>query len=375
MQIRKIETFPLFYRIPKPYGDANGIKSYRTCYLIRITTDTGIEGWGECADWLPTLHKGFHERIIPYLIGKSIFNRIIMVQVIKKWHSRAAAAVSMALTEIMAKTSGVSVCNLWGGKLRDKVPVYASFQSYSEDMDWQKHSLTAVEKAVNQGYKEVKLKIGGKSIVEDQQHINLVQSLLQGKIKLALDANQSYDISATLQWRSFLEAWPNLLWLEEPLEIKHVSDYALLRNRLVVPLAGGENIETTKDFIPFLTQHGLDFITPDPLQMSGIDVYRETLSLARSFGIRVTPHTYDGALSRLYALFAQASLEPWSKMKSDSIEPVEWDVMDNPFTGLLPIQPANGEITIPSGCGIGLEIDLEMLSFYRWDGSSYTLNS
>lgn len=371
MQIRKIDTFPIFYRIPKPYGDANGIKSYRTCYVIRITTDTGVEGWGECADWLPTLHTGFHERIIPYLIGKSIFNRIQMVQVIKKWHSRAAAAVSMALTEIMAKTCGVSVCNLWGGKFRDKVPVYASFQSYSEDTDWQKHSLTAVEKAVNQGYKEVKLKIGGKSIVEDQQHINLVQSLLQGKIKLALDANQSYDISATLQWQSFLEAWPNLLWLEEPLEIKHVSNYALLRNRLVVPLAGGESIETTKDYISLLAQHVLDFITPDPLHMSGIDVYRETLSLARSFGIRITPHTFDGALSRQYALFAQASLEPWSKMKSDSIEPVEWDVMDNPFTGLLPIQPSNGEITIPDGPGIGLEIDLEMLSFYRWDGSSY----
>lgn len=164
MKIQKIETFPLLCRLPKPYGDANGIKEYRTCYLIRITTETGVDGWGECVDWLPTLHKGFQERIIPNLIGKSIFDRTKIVRTIKKWHSRAATAISMALTEIMAKTCGVSVCDLWGGKLHDSIPVYASFQSYSEHKDWQKHSLEAIEQTVNQGFDKMKVKIGGKSI-------------------------------------------------------------------------------------------------------------------------------------------------------------------------------------------------------------------
>lgn len=371
MQIRKIETFPLLYRLPKPYGDANGMKAYRTCYLIKITTDTGVEGWGECVDWLPTLHKGFHERIIPYLIGKSVADRISLVRTLKKWHSRSSAAVSMALTEIMAKICGVSVCDLWGGKFREIVPVYASFQSYSEEADWQKHSLRAIEKVIHQGFDMIKVKIGGKSISEDQQHINLVQTLLQEKIDLALDANQSYDVTAALRWQSLLDTWPNLLWFEEPLKISHITEYALLRNRLHTPLAGGENLENAADFIPILNQHALDFITPDPLHITGIDSFREILNLARSFGIRVTPHTYDGALSRLYAIFGHASLEPWSKMGTDSIEPLEWDVMDNPFTKLIPIHPLNGEITIPSGHGIGLEIDLEMLAFYQWDGTSY----
>lgn len=371
MQIHKIETFPLFYRLTKPYGDANGIKSYRTCYLIRITTDTGVEGWGECVDWLPTLHKGFHERIIPYLTGKSVVDRNLIVQSIKKWHPRAASAVSMAITEIMAKIGGVSVCGLWGGKLREKVPVYASFQSYSEEMYWQRHSLSMIEKAVNQGFEQIKVKIGGKSIAEDQQHILFMQSLLQGRIDLALDANQSYDVAAALKWKPLLESWPNILWVEEPLPINHIAGYAILRNRLNASLAGGENMESAADFLPILTQHALDFITPDPLHVTGIDGYRETLRLARNFGIRTTPHTFDGALTRLYAIFAQACLEAWSKMGTDAIEPVEWDAMDNPFTKIIPVYPSDGEIAIPSGNGIGTEIDIEMLEFYQWDGSSY----
>jgi L-alanine-DL-glutamate epimerase-like enolase superfamily enzyme len=145
----------------------------------------------------------------------------------------------------------------------------------------------------------------------------------------------------------------------------------LLRNRLFAPLAGGENIENAADLIPILIQHALDYITPDPLHIAGIDSYRETLNFARSFGIRVTPHTYDGTLSRLYAIFAHANLESWSNIGTDSIEPLEWDVMDNPFTKIVPIHPLNGDVAIPYGIGIGIEIDLEMLAFYYWDGSNY----
>ncbi|TDF95092.1 mandelate racemase/muconate lactonizing enzyme family protein [Paenibacillus piri] len=372
MRIQKVDTFPLFYRIPKPYGDANGIKSYRACYMIRLTTEDGVEGWGECADWLPALDKGFRDRIIPYLTGKSAAERNTLVPTISQWHSRAASAVSMALTEITAKACGLSVCGLWGGKRRNAVPVYASFQSYTDGSDWTKQSLLSIERAIADGFGMVKLKIGGKSIACDQQHISDAQALLQDRIGLALDANQSYDAAAALKWKALLEAWPNVMWLEEPIPVKHTDEYACLRQRLSVPLAGGENIEAAADFIPLLTRHAIDIVTPDPLHVAGIDDYLGTLKLARQFGARVSPHSFDGALSRLYAVMAHACLEPWSKMETEAIEPVEWDVMDNPFAHTVPVRPVQGELMLPEGHGTGLEIDMELLRFYKWDGSSYS---
>ncbi|MGI6187177.1 MAG: mandelate racemase/muconate lactonizing enzyme family protein, partial [Brevibacillus sp.] len=59
MQIERVETYPLLYRLTQPYGDANGYKKYRACYLIRIVTTSGADGWGEAVDWLPTLDKEF----------------------------------------------------------------------------------------------------------------------------------------------------------------------------------------------------------------------------------------------------------------------------------------------------------------------------
>ena len=371
LKIAKVEPFPLYYRIPEPYGDANGIKTYRSSYMIRITTADGVTGWGECTDWLPTLHKGFQDQIIPDLIGNSALNRLQIVQTIQKRHARAASAVSMALTEIFAKTCGISICDLWGGAFRDVVPVYASFQSYHENPGWMQISLQNVEQAVSAGFRMIKVKVGGKSIQDDQQHIVKIQDAIGHSTGLILDANQSYDVAATLEWHSLLSGWSNVMWFEEPMPMQYAEHYTELKRHFTVPLAGGENLKTAAEFAPYLKGHCLDFVTPDPAHMTGIEKYRELLSMARNLNTRVTPHTYDGALSRLYAIFAQACLPPWSKMGSDSIEPVEWDVMDNPFTNVVPLQPANGAVTIPGGPGLGLAIDEELLTHYRWDGSSY----
>ncbi|GAX90220.1 mandelate racemase/muconate lactonizing enzyme family protein [Effusibacillus lacus] len=375
MLIERIDTFPLLYQLPQPYGDANGYKKYRSCYLFRITTRSGIEGWGEIIDWLPTLDKGFRERIIPCLLGKKATDRLHLVKTVKKWHQRTAAGVSMALTEIVAKSAGLSVTDLWGGAWREKVPVYASFQSYSERDDWIRHSLGLVEKAVNSGFQQIKVKIGGRTLREDQDHIRSLQHLLEGKIGLAVDANQSYDLAAARQWEPLFRKWArkydNLLWLEEPMPMNRVSDYKRLRTVLPVPVAGGENLKSAADFLPLLQEGALDMIQPDVMHGDGIEGYRDTLQLGRHFGTRVSPHAFDGGLSRLYALFAHACLAPWSKMDGNKIEPVEWDFMENPFTALVPLQPVNGKVAIPSGTGIGVELNQDILEKHRWDGSTY----
>jgi D-galactarolactone cycloisomerase len=371
MKIDRIETYPLIYRLNKPYGDANGFKKYRTCFLLRIITESGLDGWGECVDWLPTFVKGFEERLIPYLLGKNVTDRTHLVSTLQKWHQRAAAGVSMALTEIVAKQAHLSICDLWGGALRVKVPIYASFQSYTDQPDWIKHSLQQVENSIKAGFIKLKIKVGGKPFHEDQSHVQAVQALMGGSIRLALDANQSYDAATAKEWEKSFKNWNNMLWFEEPLPLDRVAGYKLLRSVLSVPIAGGENFKKASQFLPLLTQGAIDMIQPDVTHVPSIDSYREILSLARHFGIRVSAHAYDGILSRLYALFAQATLPPWSKMVGENIEPVEWDVMENPFTTLISLTPVQSEITIPTGPGLGVEFDMEKLNAYRWDGLTY----
>lgn len=367
MRIERVETFPLFHKLSSPYGDANGYKNYRTCYLIRMTTASGLTGWGECADWLPLLEAGFKKRIIPYVIGKQATDRLKIVGVIKKWHQRAAAAVSMALTEIAAKKAGLSVCDLWGGKLRERVPVYASFQSYSDRADWISHSLRLIQQAVSDGFDQVKIKTGGKAFADDLSHLQAFQDMTEQKVRFIADANQSYDMAAARRWERYFSGWPNLLWFEEPMPFDDVKEYQLLRSALSVPIAGGENQKGAKQFLPLLVEHAVDIIQPDVMHCDGTDDFQNALQLARHFGRRVSPHSYDGALSRLYAVFAQACLAPWSKMSGEDIEPVEWDVMENPFSRLVHFKLENGHVQVPDQ----IEVDAEIVEAHLWDGTNY----
>lgn len=371
MKIARVDTFPLFYPLKQPYGDANGYKRYRSLFLIRITTQSGVVGWGECSGWLPVLKKQFEDRIIPYLIGKQALSRLPLVDHIKQLHQRAAAGVSMALTEIAANESRLSLCELWGGSWRNSLPVYASFQSYTEHEDWIKHSLDVVEKTVNSGFTQVKVKVGGKPLKEDRSHIEKLQERFSDSCGMILDANQSYDYATACKWDRVFSQWDNILWFEEPLPLNRISDYKMLRTRLSVPIAGGEDLKNSEAFLSLLREGAIDITQPDPAHEEGLDEYRHTLLLSRHFGIRTSPHTFDGALSRLYALFAQACLPPWSKMEQQNIEPVEWDVMDNPFTAITPVQLSSGMVTIPTGIGIGMELDEDILKFYLWDGSTF----
>lgn len=150
-----------------------------------------------------------------------------------------------------------------------------------------------------------------------------------------------------------------------------VWEYRMARSGLTVPLAGGENYQRPQQFLALLREEGIDILQPDVNHMESVDAYRDTLHMARHFGMRCSPHAYDGALSRLYAIFAQACLPSWSKMEGDDIEPVEWDVMENPFTRMIDLQPQNGNVPVPSGAGIGVQLDWDLIRSYRWDGSAY----
>ncbi|WP_202081167.1 mandelate racemase/muconate lactonizing enzyme family protein [Caldalkalibacillus salinus] len=372
MYIQQVDTFPLLYRIAKPYGDANGLKEYRSCYIIRITTQDGVHGWGECIDWLPTLHLGFEKRIIPYLIGQSVQQHTMIVQTIKKWHHRAASAVSMALMDLLAQYAQVHLTDLYGGMLRENIPVYASFQSYSDQTDWMNLSLRKIEQTLQNNYSMLKVKIGGRSLKEDQAHIKQCMDLMSGQdVQLAVDANQSYDLSTAKRWTTLFEQYEQWLWFEEPLPLNDIIGYQALNAALSLPIAAGENLTQAPDFIPLLSKVGVDIFQPDIGHHEGLDEYRTTVNMVRAHGRRVSPHAFDGGLSLLHALCIQCCLPSSSKMGGDDIEPVEWDVMENPFHDLIPIKPRNGVVHVPKGIGLGVELNQKLLQQYAWDGSLY----
>ena len=121
LTITNVETFPLRHRLPRAMGVSTALSDVRPCLLVKISTDSGLVGWGETIDVggtravIETKHK-------PALLGKNPLEHR------KLWRSlwgpsfgdgRAVGAVDIALHDLRGKALGQSVAELYGGRLRE----------------------------------------------------------------------------------------------------------------------------------------------------------------------------------------------------------------------------------------------------------------
>ena len=150
-------------------------------------------------------------------------------------------------------------------------------------------------------------------------------------------------------------------WFEEPIHQREgYQGYAGLRAALDIALAGGEIIEKRSAAIDLLNCGGVDIIQPEPVICGGIAETLFIAELANVQSITAMPHTSNNAIGIAAAAQILACLpDPNRSPASDEIY-LEYGVDDNPHrSGLLstPITFVDGWLTIPTGPGLGVEVD------------------
>jgi len=147
-----------------------------------------------------------------------------------------------------------------------------------------------------------------------------------------------------------------------------IQGYAEMRQKLSMPIAGGENEHTLYGFREFLRAGAVDVAQPDLGSCGGISAARHIIALAQSHGIQVNPHVWGSAIAQAASLQLIAAL-PVAHHSLFALEPVlEYDRSTHPFRQYLitkPIQQVHGWVEIPSGPGLGIEVDRAVLERYR----------
>ncbi|HND51799.1 MAG TPA: hypothetical protein PLV92_05360, partial [Pirellulaceae bacterium] len=134
LTITKVETFALQHKLPKAVGPSVALSDIRSTLLVKISTDSGLVGWGETADVGGT--RGIiDQHLKKVLVGKNPLEHR------KVWRAmwganfgdgRAVAGCDLALHDLRGKALGLSVSELYGGRQRDKVLGYAAAMNYTE---------------------------------------------------------------------------------------------------------------------------------------------------------------------------------------------------------------------------------------------------
>lgn len=213
--------------------------------------------------------------------------------------SVAVGTLDMAVWDAVAKIAGQPLFRLLaerhGVAADPRVFVYAAGGYYYPGKDLS--ALRAEMRSyLDRGYTVVKMKIGGASIDEDRRRIEAVLAEIEGRGKLAVDANGRFDLDAAIAYAKMLRGYP-LFWYEEAGDPLDYALQAALADYYPGPMATGENLFSHQDARNLIRYGGMrpdrDWLQFDCALSYGLVEYERTLQVLRTHGWsprRCIPH-------------------------------------------------------------------------------------
>jgi D-galactarolactone cycloisomerase len=380
MKIADLRIHVLKSPLAEPFAFSQGLVRQRCATLVEVVTDEGIVGWGEAfAQGLepPEIAAAaIGHALAPLVVGADPLD----VEVL--WHRMyhatrdygrkgsviaAISAVDIALWDIAGKFHGQPIHRLLGGAFRTRVQPYATgFYRISGQGEAARLADEAL-RHLDAGFTLMKVKLGF-GVDDDIACMQAIGKALQGRpVRLMVDTNHAYGRAEALRLGRAL-AELDLRWYEEPVAPEDLQGYAELRQKLPMPIAGGENEHTLFGFRELLAAGCVDIAQPDIGSCGGITAGRHVATLAQAHGVQVNPHVWGSAIAQAASLQFIAAV-PAAHHSLFAQEPVlEYDRSSHPFRQQLIAQPialADGWVNVPTGPGLGVEVDRSVLEKYR----------
>lgn len=380
MKIVGLEVHVLKSALEEPFAFSQGWVRQRSATLVEVLTDAGISGWGEAfAQGLepPEIAAAAIEHALkPLVLGADPRDTEVL------WHRMyhatrdygrkgsvvaAISAVDIALWDIAGKAAGVPVHRLLGGAFRTRVEPYAT-GFYR--IRGQGEAARLAEEAIRHreaGFRMMKVKLGY-GVDDDIACMRAIGRAIEGRgVTLMIDTNHGYGRAEALRLGRALAEY-DLRWYEEPVVPEDLEGYRELRDKLPMPIAGGENEHTLYGFRALFAAGAVDIAQPDIGSCGGISAARHIATLAQSHGVAVNPHVWGSAIAQAASLQVIAAL-PVAHHSLFAAAPVlEYDRSSHPFRAQLvaePITQQDGWVAIPDRPGLGVEVDRAVLARYR----------
>jgi galactonate dehydratase len=287
---------------------------------------------------------------------------------------------------------GIPVCDLFGGPVRDSIPLYWSHCGTSRVRAWQMvgkkriRSLADVETFGEEvrasGFKAVKTNIailgenpyvympgffksiGGPELNADKEiltaidtWISALRNALGDDIAVALDLNYNFKTEGYVKIGRMLEQY-NLSWLEidsyDPQALRYIRD------SVRIPITSCENLYGARQYRPFFESHAMDIASIDVI-WNGFSGSKKIADMAEIFEINVCPHNYNGHLSTFISM-QLCALVPNFRIAEIDVDDVPW--RDELFTSIPRIE--NGRLEISRMPGWGCDVNEAVLEKHRW---------
>ncbi len=359
--------------------------------LVRITTDTGLDGWGETTlEGKPESVEGAVRELADYLVGKdplriehhwqhmyrSAFFRggaILMT---------AISGVDQALWDIAGKHYGVPVYKLLGGAVRDRIRVYAHWGIGNLTDEGQAAARARLDMLQKSGYTAFKTGPGGKWRGHEPPAVidHFVECAFLMREWVGPDVELAFDFHGKMTPALAIEICHEIkdmrpMFVEEPVPQENVDALKLVSDQVTFPIATGERLLSRWEFRRVFEKQAAAYIQPDGSHAGGITELKKIANMAEVYYIHVLPHCAIGPVAFTSCMHVDAVIPNFLAQ-----EQVDWalgaDILKQNW------RVVDGHVELPERPGLGIEIDEKAVSnrvpyqeelggehFYETDGS------
>jgi galactonate dehydratase len=341
--------------------------SWRNWVFLRIDTDSGIAGYGECSvEGREHAVEGAVKDMVRRLVGTDPRRIRDISDLLTRrgyWDSgpvvsSAAGGIEIALWDILGKSLDAPVHALLGGRIRDWVHAYSNA--------WYFGAQTAEEFAdraaetVASGYGALKfdpfgsagLTISEEELAESLARVAAVREAVSPRIGLLIEGHGRFGVHSAIRIGRELERL-DPLFFEEPVP---AGDFGALRrvaDAVRVPIAAGERCYSARECKLAIDSGAVAVLQPDVVHVGGIGALLAVSSAAEAAFVSLAPHNASGPVATAATLQVSA-LAP-TLLLQEMFAPLDapWrDAVASP-----PIEVVDGRVAIPEGPGLGIELD------------------
>ncbi len=358
-----VSTVRLPVRMKRRHG-VGDVQDAVTNVVLRLETDAGITGFGEAAPWpvftgtAEATAAALHVHLRPLLIGADPFRIEALLGQADRLvvgHPEAKAALEAALFDIKGKALGVSVADLLGGRVREEIPLSFSLAQpdLAEDV--------AIAKALYaEGIRLFKVKTGFAGHRADLARLERFRNELPDDVDLRVDYNQGLEPWDAIRRLKEVEAFfPT--FIEQPVPADQIAAMAAITQALDTPIMADESVFTPADALRVVAARAADLVSIKVMKHGGALRARAVAAIAQAAGIVC----YGGDMFESglgHAAGAQLiAATPNIALGCEFYQArffLTEDLLSEPF----PI--ANGKVQVPSGPGLGVEVDEDRLARY-----------
>ena len=362
--------------------------------LVKLTTDTGIVGWGEC--YASSIGPKAMEPVI-----RDVFERYFLDEnpenierVFRRVYSSgftqrpdltvmgAFSGLEIACWDILGKHRERPVWALLGGVMNERIRAYSYLYPLAHhDLDdfWSAPDMAAESalELVERGYTAVKFDPAGpytmrgghmpamRDIALSVAFCRAIRDAVGSRADLLFGTHGQFSTAGAIRLGQALEPY-SPLWFEEPIPPDNLLEFKKVADAVRIPIATGERMTTKAEFAALLQTGGAAILQPALGRAGGIWEMKKLAAIAEVFNAQMAPHLYAGPIEWAANIHLAASIPNLL-----IIETIETKFHSDLIKGSIQVE--NGFVGAPQAPGLGIEVDEALARAHPFDGEGLHL--